>query len=54
VWQVLVGRIGSGDTTEGVDVGPDQAAGVALTGDSLVVVTAGASPRVLAYRVELG
>jgi hypothetical protein len=54
VWQVLVGQLDSGATTEGVDVGPDQAAGVALAGDSLVVVTAGASPRVRAYRVELG
>jgi hypothetical protein len=36
---VLVGRLDSGDATKGVDVGPEPAAGVALAGDSLVVLT---------------
>jgi len=52
-WQVQVGHLGSGDITDAVDVGAEQPAAVALTGDSLVVLSAGADAHVRAYRVTL-
>lgn len=53
IWQVAVGDLDTGRATGGVDVGADMPTGVALAGDTVVVLTAGAGPRVEVYRVAL-
>jgi hypothetical protein len=53
VFQVAVASLGSGKSTEGVDAGAEPPAGLALSGDTLVVLTAGGGPHVRVYRVAL-
>jgi actin-like ATPase involved in cell morphogenesis len=53
VFQVAVANLGSGKATEGVDAGAEPPAGVAMVGDTLVILTAGDAPRVRVYRVAL-